>query len=105
MTSNFSVKEFILVTNDEYCFLKNYPQKEIKGLDCHEKQKQILAQVPASLEYPSSSEKKIEEGANRAIDQEQALIAQINLNSRFLDQKKSDRQASAPQESNTPEKV
>ena len=60
MTSNGSVKEFILITNDEYCFLKNQPQKEIKGLDCREKQKQqILAQVSASLEYPSSSEKKL----------------------------------------------
>ena len=88
MTSNGSVKEFILIAKEENCFPKKQPQKEIKGLDCREKQKQqILAQVPASLEYPSSPENKIEEGTNRAIDKEQALIAQINLNSRFQDQK------------------
>ena len=54
MTSNGSVKAFILITKDEYCFLKNQPPNEIKGLDYREKQKQqILAQVAASLEYPS----------------------------------------------------
>ena len=59
MTSNGSVKEFLLITNDEFCFLKNQKQNEIKGLDYREKQKQNLAQVPASLEYPSSSGKKL----------------------------------------------
>ena len=55
MTSNGIVEEFILITNDEYCFLMNQPQKEIKGVDYRDKQKQqILAEVPASLEYPSS---------------------------------------------------
>ena len=47
--------------------------------------------------------KKTEEVLNGAIDKEQALIAQINLNSKFQYQKKSDRQSSAPQENNAPE--
>ena len=84
----------------------NQPQNEIKGLDYRDKQKQqILAQVPASLEYPSSSKIFFEEVKNRAVDKEQALIAQINLNSIFGDQKKTSSQTSAPQENNTPENV
>ena len=57
MTSNGSLKEFILITNDEYCFLKNQPQHESKPLDYCEKQKQqFLAQVPASTSLNSESE-------------------------------------------------
>ena len=77
-----------------------------KGLDYREEKKQqIFDQVPASLEYSSSSEKNIEEVTTRAINEEQPLIAQISLNSRFQDQKMSNRQISAPQENKRPEKV
>ena len=92
MTSNGSVKKFILITNDEYCFIKNQAQNESKSMDYRQKQKQqIVAQVPASQEYTSSVEKQSEAVTSRAIDKEQALIAQINLNSRLQDQKKSNR--------------
>ena len=33
MTSNGSVKKFILITNDEYCFMKNQAQNESKSMD------------------------------------------------------------------------
>ena len=33
MTSNTGVKEFILITDDEECFLKNQPQDGVKDLD------------------------------------------------------------------------
>ena len=106
MTSNGSVKEFILITNDEYCFMKNQAQNESNSMDYRQKQKQqILAQVPASQEYISSLEKQSEAVTNEANDKEQALIAQINLNSRLQDQKKSNRETSIPQENNTPDKV
>ena len=76
MTSNGSLKEFILITNDEYCFLKNQPLHESKRLEYSEKQKQqFLAQVPASTSLNSASEGT----TNSPIDKEQALIAQINL--------------------------
>ena len=49
MTSNGSVKEFIFLTDDEFCFLKNQQQNKIKRHDYREKQKQhIFAQTPAS---------------------------------------------------------
>ena len=112
MTSNGSVKEFILITNDEYCFMKNQAQNEIKSMDYRQKQKQqILAQIPASQEYTSSLEKQSEAVTSQAIDKERALIAQINLNSRLQDQNKSNRETSIPQENNdrpennTPDKV
>ena len=100
--------EFILITNDEYCFLKNQPQYESKRLDYCEKQKQhSLAQVPASTSLNSESEAT----TNPPIDKEQALIAQINLNSRFQDQKKQSKETSTSQvntdyqNNSTPDKV
>ena len=108
MTSNGSLKEFILITNDEYCFLKNQPQHESKRLDYCEKQKQqFLTQVPASTSLNSESEGP----TNPPIDKEQALIAQINLNSRFQDQQKPSKETSTSQlktdyqQNNTPDKV
>ena len=57
-------------------------------MDYHQKQKQqILAQVPASQEYTSSLEKLSEAVTSQAIYKEQALIVQINLNSRLQNQK------------------
>ena len=88
MTSNGSVKEFILITIDEYCFMKNQAQNESKSMDFRQKQKQqILAQVTASPEYTFSLEKQSEVVTSQAFDKEQALIAQINLNSRLQDKK------------------
>ena len=105
MTSNGSVKEFILIPNDEYCYMENQTQNESNSMDYRQKQKQQnLAQVPASQEYTSSLEKQSEAVTSLAID-EQALIAQINLNSRLQDQKKSNRETSIPQENITPDKV
>ena len=37
MASNRSVKEFILITKDEYCFMKNQAQNESKSMDYLEK--------------------------------------------------------------------
>ena len=112
MTTNGSVKEFILITNDGYCFMKKQAQNESKYMDYRQTQKQqILAQVPASQEYTPSLEKQSEAVTSQAIDKEQALIAQINLNSRLQDQKRSNRETSIPQENNyrpqnnTPDKV
>ena len=108
MTSNGCLKEFILVTNDEYCFLKNQPQHGSKHLDYCEKQKQqFLTQVPASTSLNSESEGT----TNPPIEKEQALIAQINLNSRFQDQQKPSKETSTSQlktdyqQNNTPDKV
>ena len=112
MTSNGGVKKNILITNDEFWFLKNQAQNESKSMHYRQKQKhQFLAQVPASQQYTSSLEKQSEAVTSKAIDKEQALIAQINLNSRLQDQKKSNTETSIPQqnndrpESNTPDKV
>ena len=112
MTSNGSVKEIIFITNDEYCFMTNQAQNENKSVDYRQKQKQqILAQVPASQEYTSSLEKQSEPVTSLAIAKEQALIAQIILNSRLQDQKTSNREISIAQkntdrpENNTPDKV
>ena len=94
MTSNGSFKEFILITNDEYCFLKNQPQHESKRLDYSEKQKQqFLAQVPAWTSLNSESEGT----TSPPIDKKQTLIVQINLNSRFQDQKKPSKETSTSQ--------
>ena len=108
MKSNGSLKEFILITNDEYCFLKNQSQHERKRLEYCEKQKQqFLAQVPASTSLNSESEAT----TNPPVDKEQALIAQINLNSSFQDQKKPSKETSTSQvntdyqHKNTPDKV
>ena len=106
MTSNGSLKEFILITNDESCFLKNQPQHRSNRLDYCEKQKrQLLAQVPASTSFNSG-----DEGTTiPTIDKEQALIAQINLNSRSQDQKKPSTETSMSQvntdyqQNNTPD--
>ena len=101
MTSNRCVKDFILITNDEYYFMKYQERNEGKLLDYREKQiQQFLAPLPASLEYTSSLEKQSEAVTNQAIDWEQALIAQINLNSRLQDQKKSNTETSVPEENN-----
>ena len=108
MTSNGSLKEFILTTNEEYCFLKNQPQHGNKRVDSCQKQKQqILAYVPASIFLNSESEGT----TNPSIDKKQALIAQIILNSRFQDQKKPSKETSTSQantgyqQNNTPDKV
>ena len=109
MTSKGSVKEFILITNDEYCFLKNQAQNGIEGLDYREKQK-ILAQVPASLEYPSSEMKLKRSQTEQLMGGKHWLLKSI-WDHGFRIKKKSNRQTSAPQESidrlhsNTPEKV
>ena len=88
MTSNGSVKEFILITNDEYCCMKNQAQNERKSMNYREKRRQqILAQVPASQEFTSSLEKQSEAVESQRIDTEEALIAQINLNSKFQGKK------------------
>ena len=112
MTSNVSVKEFILITNDEYCLMKHQAPNENKYTDHRQKQEQqILAQVHASQEYTYSLEKQSEAVTSQAIDKERALIAQMNLNSRLQDQKNSNRETSIPQENNdrpennTPHKV
>ena len=108
MTSNGSFKEFNSMTNDVYCFLKNQSQHDSKRLDYCEKQKQqLLPQVPASTSLNSKSEWT----TNPPIDKKQALIAQINLNSRFQDQKKPSKETSTSQvntdyqQNNTPDKV
>ena len=92
--------------------MKNQAQNESKSMDYREKQKhQLLSQVPASQGYTSSLEKQSEAVTSQAIDKEQALIAQIDLNSRLHDQKKSNAETSIPQENidrpqnNTPDKV
>ena len=108
MTSNSSLNEFVLITNDEYCFLKNQPQHESKRLPYFEKQKQqFFAQVPASISLNSEGERT----TNLPINKEQALIARINLSSRFQDQKKPSKETSTSQvntdyqQNNTPDKV
>ena len=69
--------------------MKNQSLNQSKSIDYRQKQKQqILAQVPESQEYTSSLEKQSEAVTSQAIDKEQALIAQINLNSRLQDKKK-----------------
>ena len=108
MTSNGSLKEFILITNNEYCFLKNQSQHESKRLDhCKKQKQQFLAQVPASTSSNSGSERT----TNPPIGKEQALIAQFNLNWSFQDQKKPSKETSTSQvntdyqENNTTDKV
>ena len=79
MTSNGSVKELILKTNDEYCCMKNQAQNGRKFMDYREKQrKHILAQVPASQEFTFSLEKQSEAVKSQGIDKEEALIACSN---------------------------
>ena len=104
MTSNGSVIGLILITNDQYFFLKNQPQNEINCLDYRKKTTNPRSSTHISR-ISLLLRKKNEEVTNRTIDTEQTLIAQINLNSRFQDEKKSNEQTSAPQENNTPEKI
>ena len=108
MTSNGTLEEINLITNDEYCFLKNQPQHESKRLEyCKKQMMQFLAQVPASTSLNGESEVT----TNPPIDKEQALIAQINLNSRFQNQKKPKKETSTSQvntdyqQNNTPDNV
>ena len=98
MTSNRSVTELILITSAEYCFMKNHAQNQNKSTDS--RTPHILAQKPASLEYPSSQEKQSIAETSRAIDNEQALFAQVNSNSRLQDNKKTNREISIPRENN-----
>lgn len=87
MVSNGSVKEFVLITQDEYSFLKNQGSiEEVKNLDNREKQKRnFLSQFTPEDPPIAGADKKDD---NRTLDQEQALLAQINLNSRFNETKK-----------------
>ena len=89
MVSNGSVKEFVLITQDEYSFLKRPQQKDVINLDNREKQKRsILAGFTPTSDEPrlfSEAEQK----ENPLIEKEQAVLAQINLNSRFQEKKKS----------------
>ena len=108
MTSNCTLKEFILLTNDEYLFLKNQTQKQSRRLNyCQKKKQQFPAQVVAS----TSSNNESEEITNPPIDKEQSLIAQVNLNSRFQAQKKPSTKTSTSQvnadywQSSTPDNV
>ena len=86
MVSNGSLRDLVLITHDEYISLK----KQEKKLDGPEKQKhQILSNVvefPATIDQSSVEEKKMHE-VEKAIP-EQTVLAQLNLNSRFLGQKK-----------------
>lgn len=86
MVSNGSLRDLVLITHDEYISLK----KQEKKLDGPEKQKhQILSNVvefPATIDQSSVEEKKVSE-VEQAIP-EQTVVAQLNLNSRFLGQKK-----------------
>ena len=86
MVSNGSLRDLVLITHDEYISLK----KQEKKLDGPEKQKhQILSNVvefPATIDQSSVEEKKVSE-VEQAIP-EQTVVAQLNLNSRFLGHKK-----------------
>ena len=86
MVSNGSLRDLVLITHDEYISLK----KQEKKLDGPEKQKhQILSNVaefPPTIDQSSVEEKKVSE-VEQAIP-EQTVVAQLNLNSRFLGQKK-----------------
>ena len=108
MTLNGSLKECILITNDECFFPKNQPEHESKRLDyCAKQKQQFLDHVRASTFLNSGSEGT----TNPPIDKEQALNAQTNLNSGFQDQKKPNKETSTSQvntdyqQNNTADKV
>ena len=112
MVSNGSVKEFVLITQDEYSFLKHKGQKEDQNLDSREKQKRnFLAQFTPNPEEPQLHLEADPNEENPTIHQEQSLLAQINLNSRFqekkktLDSKTSENSSTDYQVNNTPDRV
>ena len=112
MVSNGSVKEFVLITQDEYSFLKHKGQKEDQNLDTREKQKRnFLAQFTPNPEEPPLHLEADPKEENPTIQQEQSLLAQINLNSRFqekkktLDTKTSENSSTDYQVNNTPDRV
>lgn len=89
MQSNGSLKEFVLITQDEYSFLKYQGQKEVKTLDNREKQKRtFLSQFTPNPEEPPLHSAADTKDESQTFDKEQALLAQINLNSRFQEKKK-----------------
>ena len=112
MVSNGSVKDFVLITQDEYSFLKHTGQKEDQNLDSREKQKRnFLAQFTPSPEEPPLHLEADPKGENPTIHQEQSLLAQINLISRFQEKKKtlntklSENSSTDYQVNNTPNRV
>ena len=89
MVSNGSVKEFVLITQDEYSFLKNKEQKEDQNLDtCGKQKRNFLARFTPNPEVPPLHSEADTKEENPTIRQEQALLAQINLNSRFQEKRK-----------------
>lgn len=111
MVSNGSLRDLILITHDEYISLK----QQKKNLEAREKQKQqILEKVdvdsPLSTEsLLSNSEQKLlsettteTEGKGENVESrtknfvpDQELVAQLNLNSRFLTKTAADRNTEA----------
>lgn len=90
MVANGSLRDLILITHDEYISLK----KQEKKFDAREKQKQQilskLEEFPTSLFQPSIPEDQRVYPRGENLTPDQSLVAQLNLNSRFAGEKKSD---------------
>lgn len=109
MVSNGSLRDLILITHDEYISLK----KQQKNLEAREKQKQQILQTVdddsplGAKALLSNSEQKVlsetstetekENAASRSKNSvpDQELVAQLNLNSRFLTKATADRYTEA----------
>ena len=106
------MNEFVIITQDEYSFSKYKGQKEYQNLDSSEKQKRnFLPQLTPNPEDPPLLSEADRKDENPTIREEQTLLAQINLNSRFQEKKKtidtktSERFSTDYQLDNTPDRV
>ena len=84
MTASSSLRDLILITHEEYISLKQQAKKP----DAYEKQKQhILSNMGQDTGYLNQKEKYMEVSAPSQRLSEDALVAQLNINSRYPTEK------------------
>ena len=84
MTASSSLRDLILITHEEYISLK----QQVKKPDAREKQKQhILSNLGQDTDYLHRQEKDMDVSEPSKQSSEDALVAQLNLNSRYPTEK------------------
>ena len=84
MTASSSLRDLILITHEEFISLK----QQVKKPDAREKQKQhILSNLGQDTDYLHRQEKDMDVSEPSKQSSEDALVAQLNLNSRYPTEK------------------
>ena len=84
MTASSSLRDLILITHEEYISLK----QQVKKPDAREKQKQhILSNLGQDTDYLHRQEKDMDVSEPSKQSSEDALVAQLNLTSRYPTEK------------------